>query len=89
MLPYTNPEWFPVSYYKKIYLKWFNVINKLDYVFTISKTVKSKLIRKFKLKKTSHIKPIMLGANFAKKRKSLKVANNLNKEKEVPDRVTG
>jgi len=80
LLPYTNPEWFPVHYYKKIYHKWFNVIRKLDYVFTISKTVKSKLVRKFKLRKTHHINPIMLGANFVKKRKSLKVASKINKK---------
>tara|TARA_B110000483_G_scaffold235200_1_gene306408 strand:+ start:945 stop:2492 length:1548 start_codon:yes stop_codon:yes gene_type:complete len=80
LLPYTNPEWFPVSYYKKVYFKWFSTINKLDYVFTISKTVKLKLIRNFRLRKTNHINPIMLGANFVKKRKSLKVANKLNKE---------
>ena len=40
LLPFTNPRWFPVTRYKKIYAKWFDTISKLDCVFTISKTVK-------------------------------------------------
>jgi glycosyltransferase involved in cell wall biosynthesis len=87
LLPYTNPEWFPVSHYKKVYFKWFSTINKLDYVFTISKTVKLKLIRNFKLRKTNHINPIILGANFKKKRKSLKVVNKLNKKNEKNTKI--
>jgi glycosyltransferase involved in cell wall biosynthesis len=87
LLPYTNPEWFPVTYYKKIYFKWFNIINKLDYVFTISKTVKKKLIRNFNLKKSDHIFPIKLGANFHKKKYLKRVFNKKKNKIENPRKV--
>ena len=80
LLPYTNPEWFPVYNYKRIYAKWIDVILKFDCVFTISKTVKSKLIKNFKPRKINHIFPIRLGANFKKKRNLLKIINRPNKK---------
>lgn len=90
LLPYTNPEWFPVTYYKKVYFKWFNIIKKLDYVFTISETVKLKLIKNFRLRKTNHINPIMLGANFKKKRNPLKVVNKkIKKESKIKFLMVG
>ena len=80
LLPYTNPEWFPVNNYKRIYTKWVDVILKFDCVFTISKTVKLKLIKNFKLRYTNHIVPIKLGANFKKKRNLLKIINRPDKK---------
>ena len=69
ILPYTNPRWFPVKNYKKIYLEWINIILKLNIVFTISNTVKKKIIKNFTLKKTNHIIPIKLGGDFNKSQK--------------------
>ena len=40
ILPFTNPKWFPVKNYKKMYSNWINTILNLDKVFTISETVK-------------------------------------------------
>ena len=87
ILPYTNAWWFPVSNYRRIYYQWVRIILKLDLVFTISKTVKLKIKREFRLRNTDHIIPIKLGANFKKKIEYPKITSKKNKKPKQNEEV--
>ena len=78
VLPYTNPNWFNVKNYKKIYYLWISAILKSsNVIFTISETVKEKVKKYFnsKINKNTIIKSIILGGNFSKFAK-IKKKNN-------------
>ena len=67
ILPFTNPEWFPVRNYKKIFFAWINFVLKYGFVLTISENVKKNIIYNFKkMCFPRKIQSFMLGGNFAK-----------------------
>ena len=69
VLPYTNPNWFNVKNYKKIYYLWISTILKSsNVIFTISETVKEKIKKYFNsnINKNTIVKSIILGCNFLK-----------------------
>jgi len=65
ILPFTNPEWFDVKNYKKLFLKWIYAISSYGKILTISKTVKVNILKNFNIKK-DNIFPIRLGGDFKK-----------------------
>ena len=74
ILPFTNPAWFDVKDYKKLFSKWINTINAYGKILTISKTVKVNVLKNFNIKKNK-IYPIRLGGDFKKIR-----LKNINKK---------
>ena len=82
ILPYTNPSWFNVKNYKKIFNLWISsILEYSDIVFTISETVKKKVIKKFKNKinKKLIIKSVVLGSDFQRFKIKKKITKKITK----------